>query len=282
MWLAATIAPVNHLPWAPSNRSMTALAHASRATLMALALLHGAVCTFAVADEGADPYTDAFAAWSRVLATHVDDTGRIDFDGVAAAPEDLNTFVAAIAVTGPATDPQRFDTPGKVLAFHLNAYNALAMHGVIDEGIPKDFDGFFKRAAFFRFRNVRVDGERTNLHAYENDVIRPLGDPRVHFALNCMVRDCPRLPTVPFTGVTLDAQLDAATREFFGSEKYLRRDLRRRTLWLSAILDFYTEDFAASGRAGDVIAYVNRYVDAPIPADYRVKFLDYDWTVNQR
>ena len=38
-----------------------------------------------------------------------------------------------------------------------------------------------------------------SLYTLENDVIRPLGDERVHFALNCMVVSCPRLPRVAFT-----------------------------------------------------------------------------------
>jgi hypothetical protein len=31
-----------------------------------------------------------------------------------------------------------------------------------------------------------------------------------------------------------------------------------------------------------LIAYVNRYRSAPVPADFKVRFLDYDWTVNHR
>ena len=33
----------------------------------------------------------AQAAWERVLAKHVDDRGRIDFAGIAAAPGDLES-----------------------------------------------------------------------------------------------------------------------------------------------------------------------------------------------
>jgi hypothetical protein len=69
-----------------------------------------------------------------------------------------------------------------------------------------------------------VDGEKTNLYDYENKVIRPLGDARVHFALNCMVRSCPRLPRTPFKADTLDLVLEQLSHEFFMSEKHLRVD----------------------------------------------------------
>lgn len=233
-----------------------------------------------VAHAGADYHT-ALDAWAQVLHEHVDEQGRTDFRALAMQGGELGRFVDAVGSDGPKSRPAAFDTLQEQLAYHINAYNALAMHGVIDEGIPRDFDGFFKRAGFFRFRAVRVDGEKTNLYDYENDVIRPLGDPRVHFALNCMVRDCPRLPREPFRAQTLDAELDAAAREFLNSEKHVRTEPSRKTVWLSAIIDFYTEDFAPEERDAGIIDYLNRYRTDPVPRDWRVRYLDYDWTVNQ-
>ena len=53
-----------------------------------------------------------------------------------------------------------------------------------------------------------------SLYDYENKVIRPVGDPRVHFVLNCMVVDFPRLPDKPFARDMLDSQLNEASFEF--------------------------------------------------------------------
>ena len=58
-----------------------------------------------------------------------------------------------------------------------------------------------------------------SLYTYENDVIRPLGDPRVHVSLNCMVRGCPRLPRSPFSGKVLQKQLEALAIEFFNEKR---------------------------------------------------------------
>ena len=229
----------------------------------------------------ADAYADGIAAWGKVLGEYVDDQGRTDFVGLARDPEDLERFVGVLAELGPRTRPDLFDSAAKVMAYHVNAYNALAMHGVIDEGIPRNFSGFLQRAGFFRFRKVRVDGTATNLHDYENEIIRPFGDARVHFALNCMVRACPRLPTVPFKAQNLEQQLQKAALEFFNNPLHLRIDHANEELAVSEILKFYTEDFVASGRRQDLIGYVNRYLDADVPSTYRVRFIPYDWTVNQ-
>lgn len=228
----------------------------------------------------AEQYAAALQDWADVLEEHVDEQGRVDFAALARDPAPLERYVEAVSGYGPASAPGDFVDPAAVLAYHINTYNALAMHGVIDRGIPAGFLNFFQRASFFRLRDVVIDGRETSLHAYENDVIRPLGEPRIHFAVNCMVKDCPRLPREPFAAATLDAQLESAAREFFDHPRKLAIDHANETIRVSAILDFYTEDFVASGRAEDLPGYINRYIDSPLPAGYRVRFFDYDWRIN--
>lgn len=236
----------------------------------------------AVLADSQSGYDKALADWTSVLETFVDDQGRTDFIALAKQPDALKAYVDFVSQVGPNNDPLLFLSRESVLAYHLNTYNALAMHGVIDEGLPADFDSFFKRLSFFKLRDVVIGGEATSLYDYENDVIRPLVEPRVHFALNCMVKDCPRLPRKAFNPEQLEADLAALTREFFNKDKHLRVDADNETVYVSEILDFYTEDFVASGDEQDLIPYINQYGEIPIPDHYRVEFIDYDWTINQQ
>jgi len=226
-------------------------------------------------------YRAATARWSEVLRQYVDSEGRTDFIALSKDTANLDVYIGTIAEMGPNSNPDIFDTAEKVMAYHINTYNALAMKGVIERGIPDGFTSFFKRASFFRFRKVRLDGSTTDLHTYENKVIRPLKEPRSHFALNCMVRDCPRLPQIPFRADTLDDSLDALTSEFFSTEKHLRIDHQQKRIYVSAILDFYTKDFVSSGRRADLPNYINPYLEQPLPQGYEVHYLDYDWRINQ-
>lgn len=217
---------------------------------------------------------EARAAWARVLERYVSPSGSIDFESLRASSADLDLYVAWAATHGPRSTPESFPDLASRLAYFIDTYNALAMSNVVY--------GRWKPAQKFRFfywTRLEVDGERRSLYSLENDLIRPLGDPRVHFGLNCMVRGCPRLPREPWSPRRLDAQLDAAARRFLGEPRNVQPLSERRVVRLSSILDFYREDFLAE--APSLVAYVNRYRSVPIPGDYEVEFIPYDWTLNQ-
>jgi Protein of unknown function, DUF547 len=253
----------------------------ARLCLCALSLL--GACSTIVPVPSAPPTTPAAAdaAWARVLDRFVDARGEVDFAALAADRADLDRYVRHVAETPPASTR---DDDAR-LADLINAYNALSMFNVIELGIPATHAGFNK-VSFFYLRKLTIGGRSLSLYAFENDVIRPFArsrrDPRVHFALNCSAVACPVLPRRPFTGAELDAELEAAAVAFFARPENLRVDDATRTVWLNEILDFYTEDFVPVP-APSLIAYVNRYASRPVPADYRVRFTPYDWTIaNQR
>jgi len=153
------------------------------------------------------------------------------------------------------------------------------MHGVVETGVPRSLGGLTK-FTFFYLKKFTVGGKSISLYDLENNVIRPLGEERVHFALNCMVVSCPRLPRIAFTADALEQQLDTAAHVFLAERRNVTVDPVRRDVWLSRIFDFYTKDFLAG--APTLIDYVNRYRTDPIPPGFKVRFFDYDWTVNDR
>ena len=218
----------------------------------------------------------ADAAWSRVLAARVDAQGRIDFAGLAGDRADLDTYVAWIAEVSPTSSPGSFGGPEARLAYYINAYNALAMYNVVRSGVP--FHQPRDKVRFFYNDRLLVGGQRISLYAFENDVIRPLGDPRIHFALNCMVKSCPRLPREPFAAEKLEAQLDAAAREFLNDKRNVEPFPPRRVVRLSMILHWYEKDFLA--KAPSLAAYVDRYRPEPLPAGEEIEFIEYDWALN--
>ncbi|MCA1582466.1 MAG: DUF547 domain-containing protein [Acidobacteria bacterium] len=221
---------------------------------------------------------DADKTWARVLSKYVDDSGRIDFAGVAKDRADLDAYVAWIGRVSPANTPASFPTKESKLAYYLNAYNALAMYNVIESGQPKDLNAV--KVRFFYRNKLSLGGEKMSLYDLENKIVRPMGDPRVHFALNCMVRGCPRLPREPFRADQLDMELEATAQYFLNENRNVQPEPDRQTVRFSQILQFYTDDFLK--KSPSLVAYANKYREAKIPEGSKVEFIPYDWTLNQR
>ena len=74
--------------------------------------------------------------------------------------------------------------------------------------------------------------------------------------------------------------MESAAKAFFDESRNLQLLSEGKRARVSGILDFYTKDFLA--KSPTLIAYINRYASKSIPEDYRVEFIDYDWTVNDR
>ena len=223
------------------------------------------------------PLDSSLLRWSRVLGTYVNEQGQIDFQGLANNPEELQTFVDYIATTSPGSDPAVFPSTASRIAYFINSYNALSMYNVLDSGIPETLSGW-RKIPFFVLKRFTIGGSKLSLYTYENNIIRAQGEERVHFALNCMVVGCPRLPQTPFTAEDLEVQLERETRHFFSETRNLQIDTDRKVVHLSWIMKHYREDFLA--RAPSLVDYVNNYVKDKIPSDYTVRFLPYDWTIN--
>jgi hypothetical protein len=242
--------------------------------LWAIALLSGCATVVPVprpgaAGRGGDP----LAGYARVLQRFVNERGEVDFPALAADLKDLEIYVGAVGAIR-ATD---IADSNDRLAHYLNSYNALSMYNVVASGIPETHAGYAK-VKFFYLRKFLIGGKYLSLYEYENDVIRPLGDPRIHFALNCSALGCPVLPKAPFSGTHVQTELDREARRFLNDERNVKLDIKKRVAHLNQILEFYTTDFL-NAETPDLITFVNRYRESPIPADFSEEFMEYDWTI---
>lgn len=244
-------------------------------------LLSLGLCTASAVHAGDVTTTpdEAIKDWAAVLERHVNAEGYVDFKALKQDPSALNRYTDWVAAVDPEQHPSWFPDRQSKIAHHINAYNALAMRHVLTNDIPKELT-VLRRLNFFRRSKVGVGDRQMSLEDYENDIIRRLDEPRIHVALNCMSESCPRLPRQPFTAQNLDAELDREARKFFNETRNVRVDNAKRTAHLTEIMKFFPEDFLAVSPS--FIDYVNRYRETPIPTDYRVRHIPYDWTIIQQ
>lgn len=228
--------------------------------------------------------------WSAVLEKYIDDSGLVDYRGLAADREALDRFIALVETTGPKTDPQAFPTRDHQLAYYINAYNAHVFNGVLELspnaktvwGVTGTGYGFFVRM------KVTVDGEKMNLKSLEDDIIRHgFKDPRIHAALNCASVGCPQLPREAFLPERLDEQLESEMKKFINEERNCRIDAAAGTATLSKIFDWFRKDFEeyeARHGGGGLREYINRFrpADSQLSADLKLEFSKYDKTLNRQ
>lgn len=218
----------------------------------------------------------AYADLDSVLVRNVRN-GVVDYDGIRADPA-FERFVRGIATA----EPRDLGTEAEALAFYINAYNALAIRGILDGYSPETRRG---RRSYFHRQTYPVLGSPLNLADLETQAQRTdRDDPRVHFALVCTGLSCPRLATAAYRPELLEQQLEDAARAFANDGARNRYDVARKVAWLSPV---YEENQAAfEAAAGSVQKYLARYVEDPAAAalllqdGFRVEFTPRDWGLN--
>jgi Protein of unknown function, DUF547 len=234
----------------------------------------------------------------RELLARVVRGDRVDYRAIIS---DRTTFDRIVAAVGdvPGTTEQGW-SPRDRMAFWINAYNVLTLRAIVDhypirgsrfslspQNSIKQIDGVWTTLKW------RAAGRNVTLDQIEHGILRPeFGDARVHMAVNCASRSCPPLAAEPYAGADLDRQLDEAARRYLASPAGTRVDGGR--LLVSKIFEWYGDDFVkqyapmhpGSGPAADraLRAFVERYgppeAAATAKAESAIRFLDYDWSLN--
>jgi len=235
-----------------------------------------------------------YASYGKALAVYVDTQGGVDYQGLKAHPQDLETFLQSIAQLAPADYQAR--TNEEKIAFWINAYNGLTLKAIIDRYPVKsirEIDGVWKKLGF------TVMGKAITLDSIEHEVLRAqFKEPRIHAALVCAAKSCPPLRNEPYHGSTLNDQLDDQMHKFLSKPTNFNVDSGNSTVQLSEIFKWFGEDFVRVS-AGEpkipgldekesaVMNAVSRYM-RPEVADflrrggYRIDYLPYDWSLNER
>ncbi len=212
----------------------------------------------------------------QVLASHVKD-GVVDYPGIQ-----VDSRLPAYLAQLDRVDANGFATRNERLAFWINAYNAFAIKGILDHYSPVSYVGRYR---YFIGRDYRVGGATINLYDLERQVlIKQFQEPLIHFAIVCASTSCPKLQTWVYEPDQLEHQLDRVARNFINDPMRNRFDRAQKVASLSMIFKWFDDDFARA--AGSVLAYITRYVNDPelvqdlMRSDYRIEYLDYDWTLN--
>jgi hypothetical protein len=229
------------------------------------------------------------ADWQTVLTEVATNDGLVRYDALQSnsngARDALFHYVGMINQASPANRPDLFPTGADKLAYYINAYNALCMYGVLQKGLPSNvlLSGLYITAKF------PVGGASTTLDALEKQHVRTSGDPRIHFALNCMSKSCPPLRKEPYEGGRLDEQLADQGRRYLGDPRGVQKVSDTKVRLSEIFTKFYPVDFQdaytrETGRRNPSLLDAIRPFagpDSPVQTATEYESMSYDWSLNR-
>ncbi|MBI1326202.1 MAG: DUF547 domain-containing protein [Alphaproteobacteria bacterium] len=224
----------------------------------------------------ADDYKTFLSLYDGLLQEYVSATEKdgvayngVDYDGWASDPRHKQTLKLLLAQN---TGAFKGD---KKMAFWINAYNFLTIELIVREGernTIKNLGGTFTSP--WKNHSWTLSGTDITLDYIEHKILRPMGDARIHFAINCASVSCPDLRLESYRSETLNQQLNEQTMITLANEgKGLR--IENGTIAVSKIFDWFKEDF----KGGDVKGWLGDYKD--IDQNASIEFMDYDWSLNK-
>ena len=216
-----------------------------------------------------------------LLKRFVDAEGFVDYRGLKEDRAALESYLEELRFVD-------FWSIGRdeKLALLINAYNAATLLLIVERH-PLDSIKDIPRDERWKDERWRLIGKTLSLSQIEHEQIRPhFLDARIHFALVCAAKSCPKLRREAYVGVRIEEQLESQAKGFHADARWYRfRDDQNR-VELSPLYHptWYGGDFEQV--AESTLAFVARY-DTSLAAaleagrDVKIDWLDYDWSLNE-
>ncbi len=225
-------------------------------------------------------------AWDELLRKYCDDQGYVAYQAWLAAPGDVQRLDAYLAQLSHA-DPNRAATKESKLAYWTNAYNALTIKGIMRDYPVKSIKDLQSLAFGYKIWDdllLRVGDKQVSLNNMEHDILRKMGEPRIHFGLVCASISCPPLLNHAYTTASVDEQLTANGKKFFANPQNFQ--VEGNAIKLSQLLKWYGSDFGADQAAqlAALAPYLpsERAQGLATSGSANVSYLPYDWNLNDQ
>ncbi|MEO0897852.1 MAG: DUF547 domain-containing protein [Bacteroidota bacterium] len=208
--------------------------------------------------------------WDGLLKKYVTSSGKVNYKGLKNEEAKLDQYIALLAKATPQSSWGR----NASMAYWINAYNAFTVKLIL-ENYP--LGSITKLDKPWDTKFIKLAGASYSLNQIENQIIRPTyKDARIHFAVNCAAKSCPKLLNEAFTASKLNSQLEKQSRAFVNN--MVANSLSKDAVQISKIFDWYKDDFTSNG---GVVAFLKKYSTKEISDQAAVSYRAYNWNLNE-
>ena len=210
------------------------------------------------------------SAWDKLLKKHVSEHGDVNYKAFQQDAEKLNTYIDYLATKIPSENWSQQEK----LSFYINLYNANTIKLII-ENYPtksiKDIKNPWSK------KRIKIGNKTYSLSNIENDILRNMDEPRIHFAINCASKSCPKLMNIAYTTENIETLLEQATKAFINDSE--KNKISKDNIQISKIFDWYKKDFTKNCILLD---YINHYSQVKVDSNTKITYLEYDWSLNEQ
>ncbi|WP_103069575.1 DUF547 domain-containing protein [Aquimarina sediminis] len=207
--------------------------------------------------------------WNSLLQKHVSDKGIVNYKGFKKDRQELKAYLDKLSKNIPKKDWTKSDK----LAYWINLYNAFTIQLIINNYPLKSIKDI---KAPWDFRFIKLETKWYTLNDIEHRILRKMGDPRIHFGINCASFSCPLLLNKAFTSQNVDSELEKLTVNFINDP--IRNVITENSVQLSKIFTWFAKDFRTDG---SLINFLNKYSKVTIKDNAKRSFKKYNWDLNE-
>lgn len=212
------------------------------------------------------------AEFDKLLKNNITQDGVVNYKGILKEKESLDTYIEYLKNT----NPEKSWSDNKTKAFWINAYNAYTIDLIL-EHYPISSIMKINNGKAWDMKIAEVGGEIYTLNQIEHEQLRAVyKDPRIHVGVNCASFSCPPLANYAFTESNVEVKLEELMKKFVNDPN--RNILTPKKVSLSKIFEWYRGDFTTEGK---LIDYIKKYTSIEVSKKTKVRFLEYNWNLNE-
>jgi hypothetical protein len=217
----------------------------------------------------------------------VDANGLVDYRRWRNTTADLRLLEDYLARLS-SGDPKLPASDSSRLAFWINAYNAVTVRGILREYPTTSIRNHTPRLwgyNIWKHLQLYVGGQPHSLDQIEHQVLRKMNEPRIHFAIVCASKGCPRLLDEAYLAEKIDSQLEANAKDFFRRRQNFQHDVDQQRFLMSSILKWFEDDFGSKRR--ELLVTISPWLPESAQQVAKsgvvdIELLDYDWSLNEQ
>ncbi len=207
--------------------------------------------------------------WNGLLSRHVSSSGKVNYKGFKSDVAKLDNYLKTLA-----DNPiENSWSKGEKMAYWINAYNAFTVKLIVNNYPVKSITDLENGKPWDK-KWIKLGSKTYSLNNIENDILRPTyKDARIHFAVNCAAKSCPPLLNKAWTSRNLESNFEGQAKSFINNKAYNK--VGASEIEISKIFEWYAVDF------GDIVSYVNKYASTKATNKAKVKYMEYNWDLNE-